>query len=114
MTSAMMDELAAVKAIANKAWGSQTGSEERKIRRFSKRKWKVQRSAEEEFWTLLWMCGNWTFHQRVLQPPQEVFKLKRGEPGPKTPPAQKRTQQLPTEGHNQVEDTTQGDGQEQD
>ena len=47
------------------------------------------------------------------QPPQEVFKLKRGEPGPEDSPVQKKDSATSTEGHNQAEDTTQGDGQEE-
>ena len=86
MTSAMMDELAAVKAIANKAWGSQQDQKKGKSGDSPKRKWKVQSSTEEGFWTLLWMWWNWTFHQRVPQPPQEVFKLQRGEPEPEDSP----------------------------
>ena len=114
MTSAMMDELAAVKAIANKAWGSQQDQKKGKSGNSPKGSGKTQRSTEEEFWTLLWMWWNWTFHQRVPQPPQEVFKLQRRSQSQKTPSAQKKDSTTSTEGHNQAEDTTQGDGQEQD
>ena len=60
MTSEVMEELAAVKAIASKAWGSQQEQKKGKIRRSQERKWEAQGSAEERPWSMLWMWWNRT------------------------------------------------------
>ena len=69
MTSKVMEKLAAVKAIASKAWGSQQEQKKGKIRGSQKRKWEAQGSAEERPRSMLWMWWNRTLHQRIPQPP---------------------------------------------
>ena len=67
MTSVMMEELAAVKAIANKAWGSQQDQKKGKTGDSPKGSGK-SKGQEKKASGPCYGCGG-TFHQRVPQPP---------------------------------------------
>ena len=114
MTSAMMNELAAVKAIANKAWSSQQDQKKGKSGDSPKGSGK-SKGQQKKSSGPCYGCGR-TGHsiRECPNPHRKSLNSKGGSQSQKTPPAQQKDSATSTEGHNQVEDTIQGDGQEQD
>ena len=66
ITAEVMEEFAAVKAIASKAWSSQ--QDQKKKQQDPKKGRRQTERPEEEFRCLLWMWWNRTLHQRMPQP----------------------------------------------
>ena len=114
MTSAMMEELAAVKAIANKAWGSQQDQKKGKLGDSPKRSGKSKGQQKKGSGPCYGSGGTGHFIRECPNPHKKSLNSKGVSQNQKTPPAQKKDSATSTEGHNPEEDITQGDGQEQD
>ena len=114
MTSGMMDELAAVKAIANKAWGSQQDQKKGKSGDSLKGSGKSKAQQKKGSGPCYGCSGTGHFIRECPSLHKKSLNSKGGSQSQKTPPAQKKDSATSTEGHNRAEDTTQRDGQEQD
>ena len=114
MTSELMEELAAVKAIASKAWGSQQEQKKGKSGDSKKGHGKPKDQQKKGHGACYGCGGTAHFIRECHNPHRRSLNSKEGSQNQKTPPAQKKNTATSTEAHNQEEDTTQMYGQEQD
>ena len=114
MASEVMEELAAVKAIANKAWGSQQDQKKGKSGDFKKGSGKSKDQQKKGSGPCYGCGGMGHLIRECPSPHKKSLNSKGGSQGQKTPPAQKKDSATSTDGQNQREDTTPEDGPEQD
>ena len=114
VASEFMEELAAVKAIANKAWGYQQDQKKGKSGDSKKGPGKSKNQQGKGSGACYGCGGHGHFIRECPNPHKKSLNSKGWSQGQKTPPAQKKDSATSTEAVNQREDTTQEDGQEQD
>ena len=108
----VMEELAAVKAMASKAWGSQ--QEQKKKQQDSKKQGGKQKEQRRSSGACYGCGGTGHFIRECPNPHKKSLNSKGGSQDKKTPPAQKKDSSSSTKDQDPADHTNQEDGQEQD
>ena len=112
ITAEVMEELAAVKAIASKAWGSQ--QDQRKKQQDPKKGGGKQRDQKKSSGACYGCGGTGHFIRECPNPHKKSLNPKGGSQDKRTPPAQKKDSATSTEGQEPTEAIAPEDGQGQD